>query len=244
MDKLITGVLVILIEITCIHATGQSTLTNNTPEPVVLTRDNTADAVQYGFVKASIDSLITPLLTSMILSHQIDSATLASCDKIITIDKEVFVAHIHNITYTEVRFMYPSERMLNAMARSRISQILYEDGRIDLFVPLENRTIKQDYLVDTSRIIIRNQKDWMKVKATEDASEVSDLVSKGNIKTSFEAGSGNVNNDYLVRNATNLLKKKAARMKAHYILIESKFFHKAFGDLPSVQITATAYAYE
>ena len=40
------------------------------------------------------------------------------------------------------------------------------------------------------------------------------------------------------------MKKKAAGLKAHYVLIETKFFHKAYGDMPSVEITATAYGYE
>lgn len=244
MHKLFTGLLSFLLLIGFYDACGQPSQIQIPGEPIHLYHNNIATSAQYENTRAFMDSLINPVLNLMLAQNRIDSATLESCDKIITIDKEVYVAHIHNITYSEVRFIYPSEDALNALARSRVSQILYNDGRIDVFVPLEDRTVKQNHLVDTSRIIIRNQKDWMKVKATENPSDISDLVSKGSIKASFEAERGNVDNDYLIRNATNQLKKKAARLKAHYILIESKFFRKAFGDLPSVEIIATAYAYE
>jgi hypothetical protein len=40
-----------------------------------------------------------------------------------------------------------------------------------------------------------------------------------------------------------VLKKKAAVMKAHCVLIETKFFKKSYGDLPKVEVTARAFGY-
>jgi hypothetical protein len=176
--------------------------------------------------------------------YRLDSSSLAACDKIITYGREVFVGKIHNITYSEVRFTVPFEDHLTSLKRSDISQILYADGRRDVFIPLEDRTVKQKELVDPARIIIKNQKDWMKVRVTEEPADVAGLVERGEIKASWEAETGNVSNDDLMRNVSVILKKKAAVLKAHIVLIESKFFQKAYGDLPKVEVRARVFGYE
>jgi len=189
------------------------------------------------------DSVLIPELNRLALIYQLDSAALAQYDKIITFDREVYVGKIFNISYSEVRFTYPHEDNLNAINRSRISQILYGNGRRDVFIPLDDRTVKHKELVDTARIIIKNQKDWMKVKLTEDPAEVAGLKAKGNLKVRYEADVGNASNDELMQQANYILKKKAAVLKAHYVLVESKFFHKSYGDLPEVEVIARAFGY-
>jgi len=190
------------------------------------------------------DSLLIPEINRLAMAYRLDSAALAKYDKIITFGREVFVGKIHNITYSEVRFTCPGDERLNAINRSRISQILYGDGRRDVFIALEDRTVRQKELVDTSRIIIRSQKDWMKVKMTGNPSDVAGLKAKGNLRASYEADIGNAGNDELMRQAGIILKKKAALLKAHYVLVETRFFHKSYGDLPKVEVTARAFGYE
>ena len=175
--------------------------------------------------------------------HKLDSAALAKYDKIITYEKEVFVGKIYNITFTDVRFTCPPDDHLNTVSKSRISQILYGDGRRDVFIPLEGRTVKQRELVDSSRIIIKNQKDWMKVMITEDPVEVEKLTAMGDLKANYEAAMGNASNEELMRQAGIILKKRAAVLKAHYVLIETKFFKKSYGDLPRVEVTGRAFGY-
>ena len=189
------------------------------------------------------DSAIHNELTRLGRLYSLDSASLARYDKIITFDREVFVGKIYNVSYSEVRFTYPHDNRLNAIGRSRISQILYTDGRRDVFIALDDRTVKQKELVDTTRIIVKSQKDWMKVKVTEDPSEVSGLQVKGDLKTSYEADMGNISNDELLRQASIALKKRAALLKAHCVLIDTKFFHKSYGDLPKVEVTGRAFGY-
>ena len=190
------------------------------------------------------DSLIKSELTRLSLLYNLDSTSLARYDKIITFDKEVYVVKINNITFSEVRFTYPQDDRLNSLTRMKISQILYSNGRRDVFIPLEDRSVKQKELVDTARIIIKNQKDWMKVVVTENPVDVVNLVSRGNIKANYEALMGNVGNVELMRQAGIILKKKAAALKAHCVLIETKFFYKAYGDLPKVEVTARVFGYE
>ena len=190
------------------------------------------------------DSLLIPELRRLALLYRLDSAALAQYDKIITFDREVFVGKIYNISFSEVRMTWPREEKLRTIKRSSISQILYGDGRRDLFIALDDRTVKHKELVDTSRILIKNQKDWMKVKVTEDPTEVDGLKSKGNLEVSYEADMGNVSNEDLMRHAGLILKKKAASIRAHYVLVETKFFNKSYGDLPRVEVTARAFGYE
>lgn len=190
------------------------------------------------------DSELIPKINRLAGVYRLDSAALAKCDKIITFDREVFVGKIHNITFSEVRFTLPDDARLNAISRSRISQILYGDGRRDVFIALEDRTVRQKDLVDTSRIIIKSMKDWMKVRITGNPADVAGLKAKGNLKASYEAETGNTGNDELMRQAGIILKKKAAMLKAHFVLVETRFFHKSYGDLPKVEVTARAFGYE
>lgn len=182
-------------------------------------------------------------VTELARLYKLDSAALARYDKIITYDREVYLGKIYNITFSEVRFTCPPHDQLNALSKSGISQILYADGRRDLFIALEDRAVKQKELVDTSEIIVKNLRDWMKVTVTENPQEVAQLTAKGPLKVTYEAETGNANNDELMRQAGNLLRKKAAVLKAHYVLVETKFFHKSYGDLPKVEVTAVAFGY-
>ena len=190
------------------------------------------------------DSLLIPELNRLARLYRLDSAALSTYDKIITFDREVYVGKINNISFSEVRLTYPNENRLNAINRSRVSQILYADGRRDVFIALEDRTVRQKELVDTSRIIIKNLKDWMKVRVTEDPADVAGLRAIAPLKAGYEAAVGNTGNEELMRQVSLVLKKKAAQLKAHYVLVETKFFHKSYGDLPKVEVTARAYGYE
>jgi hypothetical protein len=175
--------------------------------------------------------------------YKLDSARLASYDKIITFEKEVYLGKVYNITFSDVRYTCPPDNKLTVLRKSDISQILYADGRRDLFIALDDKTVKQKELVDTARIIIKNQKDWMKVIVTENPAEIQQLAMKGNLKASFEAETGNASNEDLLRGANIILKKKAAVMQAHCVLVETKFFKKSYGDLPRVEVTARAFGY-
>jgi hypothetical protein len=189
------------------------------------------------------DTEIKTRVHNLARKYQLDSTVLRTYDKIITYEREVFVGKIHNITFSEVRFTCPPDNQLNSINKSRISQILYADGRRDVFIPLEGRTVIQKELVDTSRIIIKTQKDWMKVLVTENPVDVENLTAMGNIRANYEAEMGNADNEELMRQAGIILKKKAAMLKAHCVLIETKFFQKSYGDLPRVEVTARAFGY-
>ncbi len=177
------------------------------------------------------------------IEYRIDTAALRGLDKIITYERDVYVGKIYNITFSEVRFTLPAGDKMASLNKSLISQILYADGRRDVFIALEGREVNQKQLVDTTRIIIKNQKDWMKVMITENPADVGNLTAMGDLKVKYEAAVGNAGNEELMRQASVILRKKAAVLKAHCVLIDTKFFHKSYGDLPRVEVNATAYGY-
>jgi hypothetical protein len=190
------------------------------------------------------DSLLRHELVRISRLYSLDSAALASYDKIITADREVYVGRIHNITFSEVRFTCPPDNKLMALNRSSLSQILYSNGRRDVFMPLDDPRVRRHDLVDTNRIIVKTQKDWMKVKVTEDPDEVTFLLPLGEVDARYEGDIGNMSNEDLVRHAAVILKKKAAARQAHCVLIESKFFRKPYGELPVVEVTGRMFGYK
>jgi hypothetical protein len=200
-------------------------------------------AAQTGVTGKQADSLLLAEITRIARLYHFDSSTLASYDKIITFNREVYVGKIHNITFSEVRFTLPRENKLMALNRTAISQILYRDGRRDVFIPLSDQSVKQKELVDTSRIIVKSQKDWMKVKVTEDPDAVTFLIPMGEISAKYEADAGNMSDEEIMRHVTVLLKKKAALVKAPFVLIETRFFRKSYGDLPGVAVTGRMFGY-
>ncbi len=189
------------------------------------------------------DSEINEIASDKGKQYNLDSTSLAQFDKIVTFSREVHVGKVYNITFSDIRYFVPGSEQLSTIAKSQVSQILYGDGRRDVFIALEGREVKQKELLDTTRIIVKNQKDWMKVMVTEDPDQVADLKEYGRLKTTYEAETGNAGNDDLMRQAGIVLKKRAALLKAHYVLVETKFFVKSYGDLPKVVVTAVAYGY-
>jgi hypothetical protein len=192
---------------------------------------------------ASADSLVKPELERLVRNYHLDPARLAAYDKIITFDREVFVGKVDNITFAEVRYVGAADGTLHAIGRSRISQILYAGGRRDVFIPLDDPSLRQQELVDSGKIVVKNVSDWMKVRVTEDPDEVNQLLALGEVKTRYEGDRGNLDNEELMRRASVNLKKKAAAMRAHYVLVETKFFNKNYGELPVVEVTGRVYGY-
>jgi hypothetical protein len=195
-------------------------------------------------LKAMTDSLVNPELVRLGKLYKLDSSSLAAYDKIITFDRQVFVGRIINISFSEVRFTHPHDKAIQNMSRSRVSQILYADGRRDLFIALDDANVIQKEYVDTGRIIVKGQKDWMKVIVTENPGDVNNLMALGEIKTRYEAETGSMDNKELMRRAAITLRKKAAAMNAHCVLVETKFFRKPYGELPVVDITARLFGYK
>jgi len=193
---------------------------------------------------ARADSIFAGTFHKLIIQSNFDSSIIARYDKILTYDHQVYVVKIQNITPSHILFLYPFNPELHSISRTEVSQIHYGRGKIDIFLPLADKSGFDRQIVDTARIIIRNRRDWEKVTITEKAEDIAGMINKGTISAFFEADFVTAGNDYLEKNASIILKKKAANMSAPVVLLINKNFHKAYGDLPSVELEGVIYNYE
>jgi len=190
------------------------------------------------------DSLIARNYLLLNSLSNYDSRAIAVYDKILTYSHEVFIGKIQNITPNFVLFLYPFNTELQSLNRNEISQIQYADGTIDIFLPLTDKGGFSREVVDTARIIIRSRRDWENVTLTDKSEDITGMVEKGKIIASYQADYVNAENEYLVKNAQIILRKKAANLNAPFVLLTTKNFHKAYGDPPSIELEGILYNYE
>ncbi len=200
------------------------------------------DSADYVRASQIADNLINSALDKLHILANIDNEGKAInyFDKIITFDNEVLVVKIQHITLTEVRFLYPYNTRVETINRQKVSQILYSDNRIDLFTPYDEE--KKDLLpIQEDRLIVYHREIWERIVTTEDEDEVVGLELAGPVSAVYEADQFKSTNEYLEKNGIIILKKRAAKLQADYILITNKSFHKGYGDPPSVKIEGLAY---
>ncbi|MFO7655869.1 MAG: hypothetical protein R6W78_02275 [Bacteroidales bacterium] len=200
------------------------------------------DSSAYARAAAVADNLLHSNFEKLsILSNDDKEGTaLKYFDKIITFDNEVLIGKVQHITFTEVRFLYPFNTKVESINRYKVSQILYADNRIDLFTPYDEE--KKELLpVQEDRLIVYRREIWEKIVITEDEYEVAGFTLLGPVSAAYDADQVKCSNDYLEKNVMIILKKRAARLEADYILITNKSFHKGYGDPPSVKIEGVAY---
>ena len=200
------------------------------------------DSADYARAALVADTLIHFTLDKLQILSNIDNEGKAIhyFDKIITFDNEVLVVKVQQITLTEVRFLYPYNTRVESINRQNVSQILYSDDRIDLFIPYDEE--KKELLpIQEDRLIVYHREIWEKIVVTEDEDEVAGLELAGPVSAVYEAGVYKSTNQYLEKNGMIILKKRAAKLNADYILITNKSFHKGYGDPPSVKIEGLAY---
>lgn len=194
----------------------------------------------------SQDSLVTDSLLAdnfqnqhiQSVKNEEKSISAAQFDKIITLENGVYIVKVNQVTFTEVNFYYPLNNNLESINRKKVSQILYANGKIDLFIPLDadkSEPIKED------RLIVHSIENWEKVTVTDDKSAVANMIEIGPVKSFYIAEGVQVSNKYLEKNCQIILKRQAANLKADYVLIEKKTFNKRYGESPSIKIEATAF---
>lgn len=200
------------------------------------------DSADYARAAAIASDLLGSNLEKLFILSNIDKegTALKYFDKIITFDNEVLVGKIQHITLTEVRFLYPFNSRVETINRQKVSQILYADNRIDLFTPYDDE--KKELLpIQEDRLIVYRREIWEKILTTDNEDDVAGMTLAGPVSAVYQADQFKSSNDYLEKNGFIILKKKAAKLQADYILITSKSFHKAYGDPPSIKIEGIAY---
>ncbi|MBN2610615.1 MAG: hypothetical protein JXB00_03585 [Bacteroidales bacterium] len=200
------------------------------------------DSASYARAALVAGNLLNANLEKLLILSNIDQegTALKYFDKIITFDNEVLVGKVQHITLTEVRFLYPFNTKVEIINREKVSQILYADNRIDLFTPYDEEQ-KELLPVQEDRLIVYRREIWEKITITEDEYEVAGFTLLGPVSAVYDADQFKCTNEYLEKNGMIILKKRAAKLEADYILITNKSFHKGYGDPPSVKIEGLAY---
>ncbi len=163
-------------------------------------------------------------------------------DKLITFDNEVLFVKVQHITLVDVRFIYPLNTNVESVNREKVSQIIYANGNIDLFVPFDE--VNKDSLnyID-DRLIVHHHKSWESITVTENEKEMAEMVEIGPVNSVFVADRVQATNTFLEKNGLIILRRRAANLEADCILITKKTFSKGYGAYPSVKLEGTAYKY-
>lgn len=151
-------------------------------------------------------------------------------DLLIKHSGEVMRVVVSNVTEKDITFTYPNETVINTISKNMVKEIQFSSGRIQKI---------------TERVIVTGEDDWEKVTITNNPDDVIGLVRKGEVRAkasndwNFKSVKG------VAEKAEKKIKKEAAEMKAHIILIteqttkDNSFFSSAKSFKSGV-----AYGYE
>jgi predicted HNH restriction endonuclease len=187
------------------------------------------------------DSTQTPVKDSSMVNlraakdsiHEVPSKT-ADYDHLIKTNGDLLVVTIKSENAKEIGFLYPLNTVLNFVPLAQVKEIQYKNGTvkvIDTATPTNLKVLKAE----------NPEEDWKFVKITYNKKDVEGLPDLGPIDSKAEGKKLNTSTDLLERNAILYLQKKAARMGASKVLITNKDIQSAYGELPVVVLTGTAY---
>lgn len=105
-------------------------------------------------------------------------------------------------------YNFPNESINNSLSKNCINKIIFSSGRIQQF---------------DEKIIINSIKDWEKVIITTNPNDVKCLIRKGEVR-STSSNDWNFNGKVAIdKKATMKIKKEAAKLNAHIILLEDQY---------------------
>lgn len=128
----------------------------------------------------------------------------AKTDKIVKLTGESLAVKVTSVTDRDVSFVYPGEEAVNVISANLVKEIDFASGRVQTL---------------TTRVDIRTEEDWAKVTVTTLEGDIKGLVAKGDVVASvipMTAFSSQANMD---ERAAEKLKRKAAKLGAHMILL-------------------------
>jgi hypothetical protein len=181
-------------------------------------------------------NLITLFLAVLLFSTSAIAQT-RKADTIFKIDGDSLSIYITSVNEKEIVYTFPEESITNVISKNVVREVHYGSGRKEVI---------------TEKIIIRGEHDWEKVLITTLESDIKGLVRKGEVKAKATGGTTFANQQNVDDKATMKLKKEAARMGAHIVLIQSQktesgsYGFNAYGtsSLPKSLKQGVAYSYK
>ena len=162
-------------------------------------------------------------------------------DKIYLRNNELLIVRVKNIDDKFVNFNYPLNSGIEKISRDEVGQILYSDGKRDIYY-LPDSVTKQ---AEVSGAMVQQEKDWEKVTITDNEADIdasSIFIEK--IKSVYEADRFNASTKFLEKNATIILKRRAASLGGDIILLEDKDISRPYGELPKITLKGSVYRKE
>jgi hypothetical protein len=170
-------------------------------------------------------------------STSIDSTALLQV-KPVNVKTDIIVLHSGEKMYVDVKkiqlndlfYTFPQEQDLMEMDKRLAKKVYYKSGKIESLSRADEE--------------IPEVGDYRKVKITRDKKDVENFIEVGRFEAKAE-GSRRRNTSLrsLERSAEIILRRKAALLNAHIVLVVDQQSSMAFGEVPSTTLTGVAYAH-
>lgn len=180
------------------------------------------------YLKIAMKPTLFALLASLV------SVGTFAQDTIVKLNGQQLSAKVTEVTSTAVKFQYPNEDLVNSVSKNLVQEIRFASGRTE---PV------------TARVEIFTEEDWPKVQVTTLEGDVSGLAKLGEVRAKANGATAFSNAAKVDERATEKLKREAARLGAHIVLIQSKNVrgsdYSYFGSTTARSVlTGIAYGYE
>jgi hypothetical protein len=178
-------------------------------------------------MKKILTITILVLLTSCFTAFS-QTNKQSPADTIILFGGEKITGIIQRITSESVIYKKSANSEQESVNRNRVNKIQYSSGKTEVI----NESPKKP----------GEKIDWRKVKVLKNKKQVLGMTKVEDLEASAKgSGRGYETPKSLKRRATVILRKKAAKINANYVLIVKESVSAAFGEIPSVTIEAKAY---
>jgi hypothetical protein len=211
------------------------TIQNNLKKDSVVKQrtDSAIEVVKKDIVKKQEEKKVSKDISGTAIQES--KSETNKLDKIIKRNGDSIFCKITSKNLFEVSYLKSGSNKEYKLSSANIKEIFFANGKYEL-IDNNPEKKKKDWTVTPT------EKEWDKIIMTNDPKDVDDMVEKGPIEAVFEAKKMNTTNELMEKNVIAILKKKAYSMKATAILIIEKNINRMYGELPSIEIKAIAYA--
>lgn len=152
-------------------------------------------------------------------------------DKIVKLSGDTLRANVTTVGEQSVSFTYPGESVTNTLSKNQIKEIDFASGRVQ---PM------------STRVTVRGEQDWANVLVTTSENDVAGLVRKGEVRAKASGMTTMSSQANIDARATEKLKREAARLGAHIVLLQNQSNqHGLYGlTTPGSMKQGIAYGYQ
>lgn len=161
-------------------------------------------------------------------------------DKLVTIDNKVIIARITSVKPTEINFIYPLNTIQNSIDRDLVNYVIHNNGTKEVFTLVETKESDNEE-VEENFLLEKEKKKWEEIVATYLEQEIEGMTEIESLLVEFQSNKMRASNEYLEKNALIILRKKTANVGGEIVLITEKKINKAYGDLPSIEMSGIAF---